>query len=195
MGAQPAPQEHLTDEQLAAYVGGSMSIDERKAAVGHLVACARCRDEVLAAARALRTERTRRSRYIGAPVATAAALGAALLILVPRSPIDSPGRILREGTSALAPAATIEVFSPPDSAGRDEIEFSWRDMGAEIRYRFHLTRSDGEIVWSDVMMATTMVLPPEVKLSEGTTYFWWVDALLLDGRSVTTEVQSVTIVP
>ncbi len=118
-----------------------------------------------------------------------------MLLLVPRSPIESPDPTLRDGTSSLAPAVSIEVLSPPDTARHGQLEFSWQNVGAEVRYRFNLTRSDGEEVWSGATAETTLVLPPAVRLSEGTTYFWWVDALLLDGRSVTTEVQSVTIVP
>ncbi len=195
MNAHPPEQDHLSEKQLAAYVNRRLSPEEREAAIEHLAECAECRDEALATARVLRAERARRVKYIGAPVATAAALGLALLVLVPRWPSESTGPVLREGAAAVAPGASIGVHSPHNTAQVGQIEFSWQDMGAEVRYRFSLTRSDGGEVWIGATADTSLTLPPDVTLSEGTTYFWWVDALLLNGRSVTTEVQSLTIVP
>ena len=195
MNAHPPEQDHLSEKQLAAYVSRSLSPAEREAAIEHLAKCAECRDNALATARVLRAERARRGKYIGASVATAAALGLALVVLVPRSPIESSGPVLREGAPAVAPGASIGVHSPYNTAQVGQIEFSWQDMGAEVRYRFSLTRSDGGEVWIGATADTSLTLPPDVTLSEGTTYFWWVDALLLDGRSVTTEVQQLRIVP
>jgi hypothetical protein len=68
-------------------------------------------------------------------------------------------------------------------------------MGPDVRYRFSLTRSDGSEVWNGGTGDTTLTLLPDVALSVGETYFWWVDALLLDGRSVTTDLQPLTIEP
>ncbi len=195
MDAHPPQLDHLGDKQLAAYVSRSLSADEREAAIEHLAECAECRDEALATARVLRAERTRRAKHIGTPMATAAALGLVLLVLVPRSPSESTGPVLREGAPAVAPGASIGVHSPHNTAQVGQIEFSWQDMGAEVRYRFSLTRSDGGEVWIGATADTSLTLPPDVMLSEGTTYFWWVDALLLDERSVTTEVQRLRIVP
>jgi hypothetical protein len=195
MDPHPPQQDHLSDEQLVAYVGGSLPSEERQAAIEHLAECAKCRDEALAIARLLRRERTRKIVRVGTPVATAAALGFALLVLVPGSPFESGEPILREGAPAVGPGATIAVYSPRNTAETGPLEFSWQDMGSEVRYRLSLTRSDGGEVWSDATADTSLVLPPDVTLVEGTTYFWWVDALLLDGRSVTTDVQQLTIVP
>ena len=194
MDAHPPQLDHLGDKQLAAYVSRSLSPDELEAAIEHLARCAECRDRALATARVLRMERTRKAKYIGTLVATASALGLVLLVLLPRSPSESTGPVLREG-APVAPGASIGVHSPHNTAQVGQIEFSWQDMGAEVRYRFSLTRSDGGEVWIGATADTSLTLPPDVMLSEGTTYFWWVDALLLDGRSVTTEVQQLRIVP
>lgn len=195
MNAHPPEQDHLSEKQLAAYVNRRLLTEEREAAIEHLAECAECRDEALATARVLRAERARRAKYMGVSVATAAALGLVLLVLVPRSPSESTGPVLREGAPAVVPGASIGVHSPQNTAQVGQIEFSWQHLGAEVRYRFSLTRSDGGDVWSGATADTSLTLPPDVMLAEGTTYFWWVDALLLDGRSVTTDVQRLRIVP
>ena len=189
----PLP-DHLSAEQLAAYVGRSLSPDEQAAAVEHLAGCPQCRDEALATARVLRSERTRKVTRVGASVATVAVLAVAVVVYSPSTPTGSTELILRDGDPASAPAS-IGVHAPLSTAEAGVIVFSWQSVGPDVRYRFSLTRSDGSEVWNGGTVDTTLILPPDVALSAGETYFWWVDALLLDGRSVTTDVQPLTIVP
>ena len=194
MDNHPPDRDHLSAPQLAAYVGRSLSTEDREIAVDHLAVCAQCRDEALASARVLRSERARRAKRVGAPAAAAAALAVVVLVFGPRALTESTEPILREGDSGAASVSSIRVHSPTDSAEVGQIEFSWQDMGSEVRYRFSLTHSDGAEVWSGATADTSLTLPPDMMLSEGTTYFWWVDALLLNGRSVTTDIQRLTIV-
>ena len=194
MDARPPRPDHLSTQQLAAYVGGSLSRDEQAAAIEHLARCPQCRDEALTAARVVRSERTRKAKRVGASATTVAVLAVAVMVYGPGAPTESTGPILREDDRASAPA-TIGVHAPLSTAEAGVIVFAWQSMGPDVRYRFSLTRSDGSEVWTGGTVDTTLTVPPDVALSVGETYFWWVDALLLDGRSVTTDLQPLTIEP
>jgi len=175
-------------------VGRSLSRNERAAAIEHLAACPQCRDEALTAARVVRSEGTRKAKRVGASAVTVAVLAVAVMVYSRSTPTDSTGPILRESNRPSA-SASIGVHAPRSTAEAGVIVFAWQSMGPDVRYRFSLTRSDGSEVWNGGTVDTTLTLLPDVTLSVGETYFWWVDALLLDGRSVTTDLQPLTIEP
>lgn len=191
-GQLPSP-DHLSAQQLAAYVSRSLSPEECEGAIEHLAGCEECRDAALTGARALRTGRTRKAWRVGAPVAVVAALAVVGLMYGPGAPAGSGEHVVRDGATE-GSAFAIGVHAPGSTAQAEGVEFSWQSMGPEVRYRFSLTRSDGSEIWSSGTADTSLTIPPDVVLSEGQTYFWLVDALLLDGRSVTTDVQQLTIV-
>lgn len=193
MTGQPPSPDHLSAQQLAAYVSRSLSPEEREAAIEHLAGCAPCRDEALTGARGLRTERTRKAWRVAAPVVVVAALAVVGLVYGPGVPAGSGEPVVRDGATE-GPAFAIGVHAPGSTAQAEGIEFTWQSMGPQVRYRFSLTRSDGSEIWSGGTTDTSLTIPPDVLLSEGQTYFWLVDALLLDGRSVTTDVQQLMIV-
>ncbi len=130
----------------------------------------------------------------GGSVATLALLVAAVTFFRPDMTPESDGPVVRDGDARAAPT-TIAVHAPLGQAATTAIEFAWQTMGTDVRYRFNLTRADGSAVWNGGTSDTTLTLPPDVSLTPGATYFWWVDALMVDGRSVTTGMQSLEVVP
>lgn len=75
------------------------------------------------------------------------------------------------------------------------LRFVWRSAGPAATYRLTLTDPSGAPVWTSSAPDTAVVLAETVKLEGGRAYFWYVDALLPDGRSATTGVQQFRTSP
>jgi hypothetical protein len=46
-----------------------------------------------------------------------------------------------------------------------------------------LQESDGRVAWSSTVTDTAVVLPDSVVVGPGRSWFWYVDAMLPDGRT------------
>ena len=193
MDQPPLEQPHLSDNQVSSYIRRTLAESERELVAQHLAECAACRGEALAAARMLRERRLRRGKSIGGSAAVVAMAAAAIFLWDPAASDDPQ---LRDGApGAAGDGAAIEVVTPSDSVPPGPVTFTWRSVGADVPYRFSLTRSDGSAVWSTGTPDTVLMLPVDVNLTSGETYFWYVDALLLDGESVATGIRPVTVAP
>ena len=185
---------HLTDNELTAYLERSHSAEERDAIESHLADCDACQAEVLALTRLFRKRRVRKRWYLGGPLAAAAAAAAILLFSPRMERTDQP--VLRDSNDGSSSAALIAV-SPTDgdSLAGNTATFTWRKKETVVRYRFTVMASDGAEVWSADVADTILVLPDSVTLLPEASYFWYVDALLPDGRTATTGVRRFTVVP
>jgi predicted anti-sigma-YlaC factor YlaD len=185
---------HLTDHELTAYLERSHSSEERDAIESHLADCDACQAEVLALTRLFRKRRVRKRWYLGGPLAAAAA-AAAVLVFSP-SPERSEEPVLRDSNDGSL-AVSLVAVSPNDgdSVAGNTITFTWRRNESIGQYRFTLTASDGAEVWSADIADTMLFLPDSVNLLPAASYFWYVDALLPDGRTATTGVRRFTVVP
>ena len=177
---------HLESRDVAAYVDRALSPAERDAIEVHLSDCAECRDEVVQISRLRRIMNSRRRWLIVAPVAAAAVL--AVMLWPSRKP-DEP--VLRDGGE---PVLAVTIVAPADSAPAPsrgtKISFTWRSMDSVVSYRFAITDASGDVVWSSTSTDTTAQLPASIQLRPG-NYFWYVDALLPDGRSVASRVRTL----
>lgn len=191
MAAESDAQEHLSAAQVAAYLDRVLPAVARERVAAHLVACSECRGEVRAVARALRPRRWTRWYVVGPAVAAAAAsvviaVGPSLRRSVPAEP-----------TVRGAPAAPAEgiprlpVVAPPADAtvAPDAMTFVWHAAGRDAHYRLTLTEPDGRLAWTNETSDTTLQVPRSIALARGRTYYWYVDALLPDGRSASTGVR------
>lgn len=185
----PAP--HLSATDLAGYLGGGGAPADRARIQAHLAQCAECRDDAVATTRILGAER--RARAIRRAVVAAAAVAAVLvLVLVTRpapTPIDQPTtRGLGSGASsepqvrALSPIGGVPLGAGPTS-------FIWRSIPGALEYRLTVTDANGKVLWTRRAQDTTLTPPLEVPLGRGIAYYWFVDALLPGGRSVTSGAQ------
>lgn len=185
---------HVGTVELAAYLDGNLPHDARARVEGHLADCDACRGEVVEAARVLRSRRRRRRWYIGAPAAAAAAV-AAVLFLLPSAGDAPRGRepALRGADErALGEGSLGIVTSAPENGqivDPASLIFAWQVAAPEALYRITLSDATGEVLWSEVISDTAIALPSAIGLQARTGYFWYVDALLPDGRSATTGVR------
>jgi hypothetical protein len=191
MMIKPQP-EHLADDQFLAYLEHRLDSAEQARVEEHLAGCPRCRDDLLAAVRVRRSQRARRYAAIGIPAAAAAVL--ALVLVGQGTRVGSQAPMFRASNDA---ASTVVIVSPTDGetlqAGR--IVFVWDDIAESARYRFTLTNSDGDDIWTADLTDTTATLPTTVALVGTQTYFWYVDVFLPNGASATSEVHGFTIIP
>ena len=181
----------MTAELIAAYLDGGLSPEEREDLERHLFVCSECRND-LAEASDL-TGRDRSRWFVrAAPIAAAAA--ALILLWVGASEmLQRPG-----GEPTLRGPATgteLDIVSPLDGSATDpdSLVFRWRAAGAEAHYVFTLTDTIGDVVFTNGLADTTLVLPRSVGLEPGVPYFWFVDALLDGARSTTTGVQEFVV--
>lgn len=198
MTAPPGPaRDHLTDEQVAGYLDRSLCAQERDEVEGHLAACDECRTEVRATAQVVRNH-ARRNLWFGGSAVLAAAAAVALLVANPFAQ-DNLGDTTLRGPEAPLDVGDrlVSVISPEDGASvrQDGLTFVWRPVEADARYRFTLTNVLGEVFWSMDTADTTLRLPAEVTLDSGRSYVWYVDVLLLDGRSITTGARRLELTP
>lgn len=73
--------------------------------------------------------------------------------------------------------------------------FRWLSQPDRPLYRLSVTDASGREVWSTETRDTTIALPAEVSLDRGRTYFWTVDALGADGRSLTSRTKRFSTTP
>jgi len=186
---------HPSAEDLAAYLSGSLPAPEALHLESHLSDCWPCRQEVIGGRRLLRSRPYDR-RWLLVPAAAAAVLALVLLRPGPAGePGDGPLRAV--GQQGQESARTLDVVSPAegDTADVGGPSFIWRAARGEPLYRMTIADRTGRTLWTGDTSDTTLTPPPSLRLDRGSKYFWYVDALDVQGRSVTTGAQSFHTAP
>jgi hypothetical protein len=183
--------DHLSSEELGAFLANALTNEERDTVERHLIACADCRNDLVEAQRTVisapSADRVDRRRWLA--VAGLAAAAVLVVAVWPRSDtMLNPARVERNTPAA---AGGVTIVSP---AVNGEIDvtmpaFTWnKDDGSS--YRITITDEGGRPLWSESTGDTTVVLPATTQLAHGARFFWYVDALRADGRSVTSGVNA-----
>lgn len=197
--------DHLTDAQLAGYLDRSFGGAEGQAIEAHLEACADCRLELIETTRTMdawqematrdqpvRT-RSRRFAFAGASMLMAASLAALLLIRPDTRPATEIPHIERATNPPYSEGlvAILAVEPPEEVSALHQIVFTWQSVSAS-RYRLTLSDAAGSPIWVHDTADTTAVLPADIRLEPGRTFFWNVDGVT-DGVTSTTRTRPLTI--
>jgi hypothetical protein len=206
---------HPTDNVLAAYLDGRLAGDERSEVEAHLEACAECRRAIADTAvvleasdvdpahrgpgerRPVTRRRWRRSRVTWA-VAGAALAASIAGITILRPAVRTPADV--ESPTRLAPSSErirdlIAIGPASDAVNVDpRATFIWRTVDGADRYTFRLLGEDGATIWSRDVSDTTVVIPADVVLERGRSYFWRVDAMSA-GILASTRARRFTTAP
>jgi hypothetical protein len=188
--------DHPTSEAIAAYLSDALAPPDLAGLEAHLADCRSCRMEVATARRLLRAPSRKRLRW-AVPASAAAAVAAMVFVsLLPDSPF-SRGEPVRSGDETGTEAPSIRALSPinGDPVDRGGVVFIWEHQTGSPLYRLTLTDGSARVVWTKETSDSTLRLPAEVSLGPGRTYFWLVDALGADGRSLTTRTQRFSTAP
>jgi len=188
---------HLDADTVAAYADGRLAPPECDRIAAHLAGCAACRDEVVSVRRLLASYRPQGQRLrVPLPLAAAAVLVAAIgLSMAPRLIREpSPAPLRRPADGAVSGVAVVTPAGGSVVARSGPTEFVWRAGGsAGGTFRLTLMDESGITVWSIETGDTAASLPPGISLNVGASYFWYVDALAADGRSMTSGAQRFTV--
>ena len=179
---------HLTPEVLAGYLDDALPAEEKRQTELHLASCGECRTE-LADVRRLQARGFRLSRPVLVSLATAAAI--LLVVAIPR---ETPAPSTVRSGSGTNPV--LEIVAPlPSETVASPVTFIWRSAGSGASYAFSLQREDGTVAWTSSTADTSIAVPDSLELGSGRTWFWYVDALLPDGQSLSTGVQRLRTSP
>lgn len=183
------PTPHLTEHQVAAYLEGATTGDVRAVIEEHLVACAACRDELVAA-------RQLASTVLGRPWSPSrvwiAAAAAVLLFAVLRPIPEEPERHRESPVMsviapvAIAPAGVIRGESNP--------AFLWTSVPNADRYIVRVFSGDGAVLWLQQTSDTTMQFPDSLRrvLRREVTHYWRVEAQIGFDRGASSELIEFT---
>ena len=182
--------DHLSSEELGAYLSNVASEIERENIERHLVSCDECRAELVESQRAIATvPPARRVNRIWYGLIGLAAAAAIVIAVWPRGDIERAPQPVERNTPPAASAGAVAIVSPAPDGPLDASSrtFTWRrDDGSS--YKITVTDETGKSIWSQTTSDTTAVLPLSIELTPGSRYFWYVDALRPDGRSVTSGI-------
>jgi hypothetical protein len=184
-------EKHPGEFLLAGYLDGVLSEAQRVELDAHLEQCAACRSALADAVSVLHvpeaTTTTGSGRRVPRSWRVAGLMAGALLaaslvgIIVMRPGGRDANHSGVDSAQERVPAINerlpvLDIVEPREgdalSASR---RFVWHPATAD-QYRFVLLGFDGRQVWSRITGDTALVLPPEVHLELGATYFWYVDA-------------------
>jgi hypothetical protein len=183
---------HLQPGELAAFLGAGPKAADSARIQDHLAGCDECRGEAIEVARLVRAAARpgRLPRLV--PLALAAGLAAVAIF----RPIADPPQVLRtsEGSGGVA---VLEAVAPvgPVSRAAGPVRLNWRLTGAAVEYRVTLLDATGSVLWTSVTADSVALLPVGVSLAPGADYYWYVDALLGDGTSVSSGAQRFSMTP
>lgn len=184
-------RSHLTDQEVARFAEGELSAEERASVETHLADCEPCRREVTEVSLFLGRDRAGRRRWLGGTAVAATAAAVLLVVAWPTGTSDPGGPVLR-GPGAHDALPTITALAPVEDTpvSRDSLIFVWKSVDPEAYYRVTVATEEGATVWRGETSDTSLTVAAAPGLEPGGTYYWFVDALLPDGRESTTGVRS-----
>lgn len=175
-----------------------------RAATDHLLACANCRKRVADLSRLLRDDRVaaeirslealpvlpdRKRWWLRAAGGLAAA---AVLVLLVRT---TGPREVRDPVYREEPVTLMTAPVPLEPAGTvTEVDsLSWRGVSRASQYRVVLFSQEGATVWESVTSDTVIAVPASVRLHDGATYYWKVEARTDWNRWTASEMTEIRI--
>jgi hypothetical protein len=187
--------EHLHDEEIAAFLDSGLAAPDRARVTAHLALCDECR--LLLGQSESQSPRTNATVKLWKPAAVVAAAAAVLLTVSLRSNQDPVGvdNIRTEAVPAVE-TPLLAVRAPRAGANVlvDTLTLRWASAGQSATYAVSIVDDSGVVVW-DARVDSTDVIPPRevtARLRTGITYYWRADALLPDLRTASTGPQGFT---
>jgi hypothetical protein len=185
-----ADHPHLTAEDVAAFLDRRLPTTERHGIEEHLAHCARCRAELAAVRKLVKSGPIPRQLTLRTGLAAAAVIAFLALTL---GRLGSGGTEDRVRTTPSLTGTGSELITGLQPADGDTVASArpaliWRSIGGEPAYRVTVTEETGKLVWTNTTTDTS-VTPPPTLLFPRKTYFWYVDALRADGRAASTGVR------
>lgn len=181
----------VSTEQLLALVRKEGAEESRLATLDHVMACPRClpafellRSIEQAGAAAGGHAPARRNWRWYAPVALAASILLAVVVVRRVTPPSDVTRGAADSVVLLAPGMSVESSQP--------LSFTWHPIPRATGYRMELLAPDGSVVASAETADTTVTVGSTQQLPAG-AYKWWLRASLPGGESVRSSMRPLEI--
>lgn len=143
--------------------------------------------------------RHRRARVAGGVGAAAAALTGVLLLgptverdLERETMLRDGGPAVEEGLRKFGTVAPLDDARVESLAGS---VFVWRQVASGAFYSLTVTDERGDLVWSGSTTDTLLRIPLDLEVEPGERYYWFVEALLTDGTTATTDASRLWAEP
>jgi hypothetical protein len=172
MDAREDSGAHLEPGDVAAYVDGALSPEDRARIEAHLVGCDACRDELRAVVQLVAASTARRKMWY-LPIGIVAAAAAVTLLVVHPVRDHTAAPAYREPvvTTTVAPVVVV-----PRGTGAMPRSLVWTSVPHADRYRLTLFDDTGRAIWDTQATDTSVSLPARIVLQPGGSYFWKVEA-------------------
>ena len=187
---------HLSNDELAAMVDGKLPPARRAYVSAHLAVCRECRSELTLVTNIVETAPHRPAvprRWAPLSLGLAAA---AILLFVSLPVLRKHPAAIPDVRSSVSSVTAISVIVPSANSllevGR--VRFSWHAVPGVSTYRFFVTDSAGAPVRTLATTDTTVADVGPALLQPG-GYLWYVDALRVDGSSITSPQTGFSIRP
>ncbi|HEX6432812.1 MAG TPA: hypothetical protein VFZ87_01150, partial [Gemmatimonadales bacterium] len=130
-------------------------------------------------------------------VAALAASIAGVLLLSRQSPTGPPSELRGAEQEVTQPALRVVGPLRGSSVNPATLRFIWLSLEPNALYQVTLSAKDGKMLWTERTADTVAAPPDDVRrqLERGQQYFWRVDALLTNLRSVTSSDQRFQVSP
>ena len=185
---------HLTAEDVAAFLDRHLTTGERHRVEDHLAHCSRCRAELAAVRKLVKSGPIPERRALRTGLAAAAVIAFLALTLGRMGSGRTEDRVRATPVTTTTGSELITGLHPADgdTVSSARTALAWRAIGGEPAYRVTITEATGQLVWTNTTTDTSVTLPPTL-LSPHRTYFWYVDALRADGRAASTGVRRFVV--
>lgn len=198
--------EHVTDADIAGFLDGDLSPEEKRVVETHLEGCSDCRTATADVSRLARSydgsvdipdplRIARKARLTGVPLLAAVVLAASVAFVVlgrssDRQVSSAPVRSTGIGGDS---RPFVEVTGPAEfqPVARTGLTLSWRAAGAEL-YRISVFDASGTPVLVRETTDTTLAAGPLLPASLDTIYLWRVDAVAA-GLIATSGVRTIRV--
>jgi anti-sigma factor RsiW len=198
VSAVMTPEEDISAEEMAAYIDDRLSSEERASVEARLAQNPDLRAELVAATRIVSAPDSAKSRrafpWKAAGVLAAAAAAVVLVVVVPSRNRDfRPSPAPAERRAEAEDGGRVNLLGPGDAAivPVASANFAWHSEG-DASYRITIADATGATVWTALTSDTTATLPATIVLRPGNHYYWYVDALRIDGSSIASGPRSFT---
>ena len=184
-------RDHLSPDQVAAYLDRGLAQGEGERIKSHLADCASCRAEVIAVSRLLRGPSSGRRMGWWLAGAGAAAAAAALLLVSPRIALSPPNVTHRGPVGAqneprlIAPRGAVEHSTP----------FIWSSVPGADRYRIVVYDPDGSPRYRQETTDTVLAVPDTLVVPRTEPYYWKVEARTGWDRWLSSDRTDFTVGP
>ena len=184
-----SPTSHLSTEEAASYIDGTLSDDARATIERHLAECDSCREEVAAATRLVATVPTQARRGVPWRLVFPLAAGILVAVMLVR-PASRPDATPME-RGAASDGSTIVLVAPAPGAAlvAGKMQLVWRALSDSAFYHVVIKDATGDPVWTGETADTVLNVPAGV-LRAGEQYVWRVDGQRPDDRTSISSVEA-----